>query len=190
MERQQQYALLMEVGPHPGHKYQLRSVIVTLGRGTDNNIVINDPRISRQHTRIRMTPEHLLVEDLKSINGTWVNDKRINEPTPLEPGDMLRLADTVTFELVAEPISATPPPPTASYTPPPTAVYETVPPPARGGIAPPKRPRAFYVGLAIIVILICLCLAVGVYLWFAPVEFWQQFYDFFGITPPQALLPL
>ncbi len=46
---------------------------VTIGRGSDNSIVINDPRSSRHHCRVLRTPQGLLLEDRESRNGTLLD---------------------------------------------------------------------------------------------------------------------
>ena len=48
----------------------------------------------------------------------------------------------------------------------------------------PQRSRWFYFGIAVLAVMICLCLALAVYLWFAPVEFWESVFQFFNIPLP------
>ena len=50
---------------------------LTLGRGDDAGLVIDDPEISREHAVIAQTPDGLEIRDLSSLNGTWVNGERI-----------------------------------------------------------------------------------------------------------------
>ena len=50
----------------------------TLGRGTQADFILPDALISRIHCRFTATEQQLQVEDLKSTNGTFVNDKRID----------------------------------------------------------------------------------------------------------------
>jgi hypothetical protein len=49
--------------------------------------------VSRQHARLLVKEGHILVEDLHSANGTWVNDKRLppDQPFTLHRGDLVRL---------------------------------------------------------------------------------------------------
>lgn len=72
---------------------------MTIGRQSDCGIPIQAEEISRQHARLQVTTEGVMVEDLGSANGTWINDKRVHTGM-LTPGDELRL-DTVRFLLVA-----------------------------------------------------------------------------------------
>jgi pSer/pThr/pTyr-binding forkhead associated (FHA) protein len=69
-----------------------------IGRQHDADIPVPAEEISRHHARLRVTPEGILVEDLGSANGTFINDKRIQGGL-LKPGEELRL-DTVRFLLV------------------------------------------------------------------------------------------
>lgn len=62
-----------------------------LGRDSDCAIVVEAPGVSRRHARILASVEGLLVEDLGSKNGTWVNGVRLEAPRALADGDQLRI---------------------------------------------------------------------------------------------------
>lgn len=92
-------------------KYLLRGVSgVTFGKNfavTDNAVIGRQPdcdipvpaeEVSRQHVRLKITPEGVHVEDLGSANGTYINNKRVQSGL-LAPGEELRL-DTVRFLLL------------------------------------------------------------------------------------------
>lgn len=96
------YYLLMMMGPSTGHLYPLNDVIVTLGRDLSNDIVIQDPEVSRYHLRLRRTRDSFSVEDLGSTNGTLLNGVPITEPTPLEPNDILKLGTMVQIRFVQQ----------------------------------------------------------------------------------------
>lgn len=66
------------VGAHP----------VTIGRLPDNMIVIDNPAVSGRHARVFREGNHYVLEDLKSTNGTFVNEKPIARHTLLE-GDVV-----------------------------------------------------------------------------------------------------
>lgn len=53
--------------------------LVTLGRALDNDVVLEDERVSRYHAEIRRTSGRFYVRDLQSSNGTWLNGKCIQE---------------------------------------------------------------------------------------------------------------
>lgn len=66
------------VGTHP----------VTIGRLPDNLIVIENPAVSGRHARVYREGSHYVLEDLKSTNGTFVNEKPVARHTLLE-GDVV-----------------------------------------------------------------------------------------------------
>lgn len=71
---------------------------VVIGRGTQSDIVIPGTHLSRRHAELTAQGKFLLVKDLASANGTFINDVRI-ETTIAHSGDRLRL-DVYTFRLV------------------------------------------------------------------------------------------
>lgn len=66
-----------------------------VGRSPDCGVRVPIEAVSRNHCQITVTENSVLVKDLGSSNGTFVNDRRITEQT-LRPGDMIRVG-TVTF---------------------------------------------------------------------------------------------
>ena len=66
---------------------------LTIGRGADNGLVLQDTRASRHHARIYGRQGALLLSDLGSTNGSWVNDRRIQE-IALGEGDRIRIGET------------------------------------------------------------------------------------------------
>lgn len=64
----------------------------TLGRASENDIVISDPSVSRRHVAIAPVADGHVVRDLGSTNGTWVNGRQLGEqPVHLHPGDRVAL---------------------------------------------------------------------------------------------------
>ncbi|MFN8529165.1 MAG: FHA domain-containing protein [Anaerolineae bacterium] len=109
------FRLVVRRGPQPNQTYELNKDIITLGRDITNDIVINDPEVSRHHMRMTRGPGGYTIEDLGSTNGTFVNGQRVTGARPLRNGDMIGLGETVTlgYELVS---AATAPPPGAGVT--------------------------------------------------------------------------
>ncbi len=66
--------------------YPLTPVTVDIGRGRGNDIILDDPRVSRHHAQIRWRRGRYVVFDLDSANGTFVNDRPIEEAM-LSDGD-------------------------------------------------------------------------------------------------------
>ncbi len=79
-------------GHQPGMAYDLMDS-VTLGRG-DVEIHLEDPFASSRHARISRQGHVVVIEDLGSTNGTYLNDEPLNGPQPLHPGDRIRIGDS------------------------------------------------------------------------------------------------
>jgi hypothetical protein len=73
-----------------GRAYPLRRSPTTLGRSPDNDIILDDRRVSRHHAQVLAEGGSLLLRDLVSANGTWVNGGRIKEQQ-LQAGDLVSL---------------------------------------------------------------------------------------------------
>ena len=69
------------------NEYALDSV-VTIGRLPDNELVIDNPAVSGHHARILLEGDHYVVEDLRSKNGTFVNEQDVVRAR-LQNGDVL-----------------------------------------------------------------------------------------------------
>jgi len=66
---------------------------VTLGRG-DVEIRLEDPFASSQHVHISREGHTVVIEDLGSTNGTYLNDSPLTGPQPLHDGDRIRIGDS------------------------------------------------------------------------------------------------
>ena len=82
---------------HTGQVFPLSTQVVTLGTAEDNNIVLADPEVSAHHARIAWDSRSgaFYLEDLGSVNGTYVNERAIIGPHRLREGDEIRLGNTV-----------------------------------------------------------------------------------------------
>ena len=70
-----------------------------LGRGDQADIVLEDSFASTRHARLVPHGDVIVLEDLGSTNGTYLNDEPLRGPQPLHPGDRVRIGDSVfTFE--------------------------------------------------------------------------------------------
>ena len=81
------------------NRFQLDKQTHTLGRHTDNDIVIDDVAVSTNHAVIEATENNYLdgycdfiLKDLGSTNGTFINDKQLEGERKLNSGDVVRLA--------------------------------------------------------------------------------------------------
>lgn len=95
--------------------FRLQADRVAIGRRLDNDLVIDDPRVSRRHALILGSGGQFLIQDLRSTAGTLVNGRRIRS-VALHPGDVIRLAET---ELVYGESPGEPPTQAAPYEGPP-----------------------------------------------------------------------
>jgi predicted component of type VI protein secretion system len=135
--------LIVRMGPNPGMIFDLTKEITTLGRDVANDIVLGDPEVSRQHSRLTRTPGGYVLEDLGSTNGTFVNGDRLTSPRVLNPGDLIGLSEkvTLTFEMASPETAETmlsQPSDTARA----ATVLESTPEPQETPSPPPPTPMA------------------------------------------------
>jgi pilus assembly protein CpaF len=64
-----------------------------IGKNADCDVVLTSPKVSRRHARIVVRDGGLVIEDLKSTNGTFVNDEAVSGERPLAEKDEVRIAD-------------------------------------------------------------------------------------------------
>jgi hypothetical protein len=70
-----------------------------LGRGDQADIMLEDSFASASHARLVPHGDVIVLEDLGSTNGTYLNDEPLRGPQPLHPGDRIRIGDSnFTFE--------------------------------------------------------------------------------------------
>jgi hypothetical protein len=78
-----------------GDEFQLNSAPVTVGRGGQNDLVLDgDEFASSRHARIEVRGDGVWVQDLDSTNGTYVNGARVAGAQRLDAGDVLRVGET------------------------------------------------------------------------------------------------
>jgi pSer/pThr/pTyr-binding forkhead associated (FHA) protein len=71
--------------------YPIEKSVFNIGRRENNDLVVPDPRVSREHAQIRVVHGECILFDLNSTGGTSVNGQRISTRT-LRPGDMISFA--------------------------------------------------------------------------------------------------
>lgn len=91
------FQLVQRSGPAPGKNYSLTKNEIYMGRDITNDIVINDPEISRKHARLTLQSGGYLLEDLGSTNGTFVDGKRITGPHIMGATQVIMLGDNVSL---------------------------------------------------------------------------------------------
>jgi pSer/pThr/pTyr-binding forkhead associated (FHA) protein len=86
-------------GPVTGQEFLVNRLRNTVGRGTNNTIIVGDLAMSRQHFEIQQSPdESYILRDLNSVNGTQLNGARVKEADLLH-GDRIEAGKTV-FQFV------------------------------------------------------------------------------------------
>ena len=194
------YRLAVRSGPSVGKVYPLDKNEEFVGRDLNNDIVINDPEISRRHARLYVQGNGYVLEDLGSTNGTFVNGQRLLGPHVLRPGDTITFGERLNLVFESSDVDqdatqvspagggayAAQPGPVGQGQAPisPEPVY--APPPPQGGQAYTGQVPAAYdpnapaapaksgsrVWLIVLIILILLCICVGLVLFFAPKTLW------------------
>ena len=178
------YRLILVSGNGAGTEYPLEKTELQLGRDLSNDIVINDPEVSRHHAHLLLQPEGYILEDLGSTNGTFIRGQRLAAPVVLRPGELITIGEKVNlkYEVISsdqsatvvvqhrapEIVPATPVSPQPVPVPPPSAIPPTpspvmVPPPGGGMIQPPMAPvygKPKKKSKALVVILILLAIVV------------------------------
>jgi len=86
--------LIIKSGRKSGATFPLRKKVINMGRDSSNEIVIDDPKSSRQHAKIKLEGDNFVIYDLASSNGTFVNGEKITS-VKLNDGDEIKIGDTV-----------------------------------------------------------------------------------------------
>jgi hypothetical protein len=138
------YRLVMHAGPLAGRAFPMEKTEIFVGRDLSNDIVINDPEVSRRHARLFLQGNNFVIEDLGSTNGTAVNGQRLLGPYILRPGETIVFGEHITavFEATQPDAGST-----IVSAPPPQAQPRSAPAaPAYGPPPPPYASPAGYVG--------------------------------------------
>ena len=82
--------LVLRGGEGEGDHFVLSSVITTIGRHADSDIALDDITVSRRHCEVLIDGGRFVVRDVGSLNGTYINQKRVDE-IELSQGDELQI---------------------------------------------------------------------------------------------------
>ncbi len=88
---QQPACLILYSGEDAGKRFLLDSQVLTIGRSPECTIWVDHPGISRCHAELLRDADGYLLRDLASSNGTHLNGQRLELPTRLHDGDLIRL---------------------------------------------------------------------------------------------------
>jgi len=100
VEQKEAALLVWMEGDEIKGRWPLSKPVTTIGRADDNDIVVDDRWVSRNHAEVRREGGRCLVVDLESKNGTLVNGKRIGGPTALSDGDQVQVTPLVKLTFV------------------------------------------------------------------------------------------
>jgi hypothetical protein len=111
-----------------GRTHDLNVDKTTIGRVEDNTFQIADPSVSSHHCEVLLRGTDVVVKDLNSTNGSFINGEKVSE-TVLKPGQTLRLGQ-IELQLLTEgmPIPAPTAPPAPAPAPPGSAPAPGAPP--------------------------------------------------------------
>src|ERR1700724_1331721 len=82
-------------GANQGESLELVGAKIILGRNQDCPIVLTVPAVSREHAVIRRIQGKFYIEDMKSRNGTFVNNKEVTTRTLLQDNDKIKICDNL-----------------------------------------------------------------------------------------------
>ena len=85
-----QALLVVQRGPNAGSKFLVDKDVTTTGRHPESDIFLDDVTVSRRHAEFRREDGKFFIHDVGSLNGTYVNRKRV-ESTELATGDELQI---------------------------------------------------------------------------------------------------
>ena len=81
---------VVESGPKAGARYGLEAAVTTIGRHGGADILLDDVTVSRHHVEVERTGDRYLVRDVGSLNGTYLNGRRI-ESCEIHDGDEVQI---------------------------------------------------------------------------------------------------
>jgi hypothetical protein len=79
-------------GPLAGRVFEIKPKTLFIGRDTDNDIRVQDPSVSRKHAKLFTRDQKVFIEDLRSLNGTWIDGAALNSGEAYELAEGLPAA--------------------------------------------------------------------------------------------------
>jgi diguanylate cyclase (GGDEF)-like protein len=97
--------LIVIHGDDLGRRHALQSPVTAIGRSQTNHVTVDQESVSRHHATIQREGGALVLRDLGSTNGTYVNDLQVKEG-PLHDGDLVQIGRTIFKVLLGESVEA------------------------------------------------------------------------------------
>jgi hypothetical protein len=85
--------LLVQTDGAPRVRFDLGGALISIGRASDNDVIVDDPEVSRHHCQLKLQHGAYSLADLGSRNGSWINGQPVSE-VALGPGDLIRIGST------------------------------------------------------------------------------------------------
>ncbi|MEX0709699.1 MAG: FhaA domain-containing protein [Chloroflexota bacterium] len=80
-------------------QFDLGGALISIGRASDNDVIVDDPQVSRHHCQLKLQHGAYSFADLGSRNGSWINGQQVSE-VALGPGDTIQIGNTqIVFEV-------------------------------------------------------------------------------------------
>ena len=99
------FNLILQTLPEIGKVFRVESETCSIGRDPENSIMINHPEVSRKHAILVNENGTYFIQDLGSMNGTYVDGERVDGVHGVSPGDIISMGETVSF--IFQPIQNT-----------------------------------------------------------------------------------
>jgi phosphoserine phosphatase RsbU/P len=87
--------LLIRIPGQDPRRFEFDKEVLSIGRSARNDLVIEDPSLSRSHARLEVRGEGFQLEDLGSLNGTFINGNPVQGPQSLRASDRVQLGNVV-----------------------------------------------------------------------------------------------
>src|SRR5215813_15321290 len=100
MKQGEKPVLIIHEGERAGQRWTIQNDTLTVGRGTECDLVLPERQVSRQHIKIKLVGEQYYIQDLDSKNGTWVNGQQLKGARELRDGDEIHLALAVRIRFI------------------------------------------------------------------------------------------
>ena len=110
MNSQHQFKLTIKKAGQSDRPLEFSGLETVIGRDPTSDCVVDFSAVSRQHAKIRRVGEGYTIEDLGSSNGTFLNERRLSQPTTLKAGDVIGIGRAVTLVFDPEPAIRQPTP--------------------------------------------------------------------------------